>query len=347
MVKKNYSIHLGLSILMAQFCVFFPTYAEEDCALYKESYENVQYNCEIVLPVDFNEDELYRGKVNATYCSDYSKALDVLVQDKTIVEEQIYPAEGDIPEWRYYTLEDGTVLGTGDTTFFTTINSYYYEKAFKNIVLEESTDVEQFDFMTVVECEKNLNDLLKAIDLNADIAFKNYALNYEIASAWEEHLAHDGTYDTEGYKQNWSEEDNAYLIYGYQEFQNLPVYHELMFLGGNMKYLNADNAVLQAIYTCGGLQKLQVNYLYDFEIMEEKVKLKSFQEIVNTINLRLNGTIENTMYEVKKAVLMQMVKHNQVQGYDVLPVWYVEAESQEGITVILVNAETAEEIFIR
>ena len=50
---------------------------------------------------------------------------------------------------------------------------------------------------------------------------------------------------------------------------------------------------------------------------------------------------------ITEATLMEMVRHSQNQNYEALPIWYVEAESELGTTVVLVNAETAEEIFVQ
>lgn len=113
-----------------------------------------------------------------------------------------------------------------------------------------------------------------------------------------------------------------------------------------MKYVTADNAVLQAIYTKNGLERLQVNYLYQFLLSEETVELQPFDRIARTVSEKLNGTLVEEQYQVEEARLMEMVKHGQDQSYEVLPVWYVEAVSSSGVTAVLVDASTAEEVFI-
>lgn len=113
-----------------------------------------------------------------------------------------------------------------------------------------------------------------------------------------------------------------------------------------MKYVTADNAVLQAIYTKNGLERLQVNYLYQFQILDEYIELQPFDRIAQTVSQKLNGTLVEEQYEVEEARLMEMVKHSQDQSYEVLPVWYVEAVSASGVTAVLIDATTAEEVFI-
>lgn len=341
--------------LAAVFLLSFsvPVQAEETSVKFPDYFEresgNVSYGCEVILPEGFDAEGLYRGKVEGVYCSDYQSALDLLANGRTVLEETVYPAEGDIPEWRYYTFEDGAVLLTGDTTSFSAADSLYYEGAFRRLsdgAPEQEPDA-GFDFLPASECRNNLADLLHNLGLGSEVSLTSYALDYVQASEWEEHLGQDGSDAQEQYKQEWSEQDNAYLIYGYQIFQNLPVYHELMFLGGNMKYFNADNALIQAVYTREGILRLQANYLYMLVPTEEKITLAPFEKIADTVDVRLNGVIGDTQFEVTTAVLMQMVRHNQNQTYDVFPIWYVEAESQTGTTSVLVNAETAEEIFVR
>lgn len=308
----------------------------------------VKYNCEVILPQDFDAEDFHAVNVEGVYCSDYVAALDLLAKDKAVLEESIYPAEGDIPEWRYYTFEDGSVLGTGDTTFFVTPNSYHYASVFMHLSEYDANNKQpMLAFESAEECENKISNLMYDIGLSGEISFYNYALKHDEACVWEEHFNQDGGYDENSYKQEWTEEDDAYLIYGFQKFQSVPVYHELMFLGGSMKYMNADNAAVQAIYTSGGLEKLQVNYIYILAESEETVSLKPFDDIMDTIDNKLNNIIGNVQYEIKSATLVEMVRHNQSQSYEALPIWYVEAVSETGTLVILVNASNAEEVFVQ
>lgn len=328
------------------------TEAADDGLVFPDYYEEksgaVTYNCEIILPQNFDVGNFYAANVEGVYCSDYALALELIAEGRAVLDETIYPAEGDIPEWRYYNFEDGSVLGTGDTTFFVTQNSFHYASAFTRLS-EKSSDQEQMPlkFSDAEECEKKIVDLMHGIGLAGEISFGYYALGHEEACAWEEHFDQNGESDEASYKQEWTEKDDAYLFYGYQEFQGIPVYHELMFLGGSMKYMNADNAAVQAIYTAGGIEKLQVNYTYILAVSDEYVSLKPFDDIADTINNKLNNIIGNMQYEIKSATLVQLVKHSQSQTYETMPVWYVETVSENGISVILVNASTAEEVFVR
>lgn len=325
--------------------------AESSTQIIPDYYEGedgkVIFQCTLRLPEDFDEQNFRKVGVTGVHCSDYNACLENLAEGRTVLNEEIYPAEGDIPEWHYYSFDDNSVMGTGDTTFFATENSYHYATVFSHLSNTEiGEEGEKLAFSSIEECEENTVNLLERIGLEADMVLYGYGLKAQTAQQWEEHMNQDGGYQEEQYKQEWTSEDDAFLVYGFQTVQSLPVYHELMFLGGNMKYVTADNAVLQAIYTKNGLERLQVNYLYQFQILDEYIELQPFDRIAQTVSQKLNGTLVEEQYEVEEARLMEMVKHSQDQSYEVLPVWYVEAVSASGVTAVLIDATTAEEVFI-
>lgn len=329
----------------------YPLAAEASTQMIPDYYDgsdgNVSFQCTLRLPENFDEQDFRKVAVTGVHCSDYNACLENLAEGRNVLNEEIYPAEGDIPEWHYYNFEDNSAMGTGDTTFFVTRNSEHYSTVFSRLSnTEMGEEGEQLAFSSIEECEENTVNLLKEIGLETDMVLYGYGLKAQEAQQWEEHMNQDGGYQEEQYKTEWTSEDDAYLIYGFQTVQSLPVYHELMFLGGSMKYVNADNAVLQAIYTESGLEQLQVNYLYQFQLLDEKVELQSFDRIAQTVSEKLNGTLLEEQYDVKEARLMEMVRHSQDQSYEVLPIWYVEAISTSGVTVVLVDASTAEEVFI-
>ncbi|MDO5345490.1 MAG: hypothetical protein Q4E91_07065 [Lachnospiraceae bacterium] len=348
-MRKRWRNVLAGFLGAAVFC--YPLTAEASARNIPDYYEaedgNVSFQCVLRLPERFDKQNFRKAAVTGVYCSDYNACLEKLAEGRAVLNEEIYPAEGDIPEWHYYSFEDHSVMGTGDTTFFATENSYHYATVFShlsNIELGEGGEAVSFSGMG--ECEKNAVNLLEQIGLETDMALYGYGLKAQEAQQWEEHMDPDGGYQEDQYKQEWTSEDDAYLIYGFQTVQSLPVYHELMFLGGSMKYVTADNAVLQAVYTKNGLEQLQVNYLYQFQLLDEAIELQPFEEIARIVSEKLNGTLVEEQYKVEEARLMEMVRHSQNQSYEVLPVWYVEAVSASGVTAVLVDASTAQEVFV-
>ncbi len=340
--------------IMSVYCLTVMAESTEKSATEKfpETYEKdgdqVYFSCTLNLPQDFDESSIQKVEVEQVQCSDYEKVLSYLTGDRTITSEYVYPEEDGIPEWRYYTFDDYTTMGAGGTTFFTTPNSFHYSNAFRRLSeIQDGIESTQLSFATSEECEIQLEQLMQDIGLEWEGTMTSYALGYEEASQWEEHLSQEGGLDEEQYKLDWSSNDDAYLIYGYQQFQGLPVYHELMGIGGSMKYYNADNAVVQAIITAEGIQELYIQYLYNLQGTGEQAILKSFEKIADTVAFKLGQSLTGEQYKVTEATLMEMVRHSQNQNYEALPIWYVEAESELGTTVVLVNAETAEEIFVQ
>lgn len=315
---------------------------------YEETSGRVSFHCEIEVPEGFDTGSLHKARVERVYSSDADKALEAFAKEKTIAEHHVSPAEGDIPQEDSYIFSDGSILSTGNGSSFVTKNSQHYSGAFWRLSQEgEEDSQEKFDFAEPDECEGKIGKVLQEIGYGAELEFESFSLNAETAKVWEEHLAQDGGYSEEEYKKDWSSEDNAYVFYAFQSFQGLPVFHELMFLGGNMKFVNADNAPVQVIYTPRGIEFLQISYLYQLEEEEEIISLRPFEEAARTVEEKINSILSDTEYEVKYAKLMQMVKHDRAQEYEVLPVWYFEADSQEGTMVVLVDAATAEEVFLK
>lgn len=344
---------LGLIACMAGSVTVFAENAGESVSeKFPEHYERddgqVKFSCALNLPEDFNEANIQKAVVDGLQCSDYEKMLAYLSGGRTIIDEYVYPAEDNIPEWSYCIFDDYTSMGAGGTSFYSTPNSEHYSGAFfKLSEMQKETETGQLEFMDAESCKAQLVEFMKNIGIEWNGMLSGYALGYEEASQWEEHLSQDGGLDEERYKQDWSSKDDAYLFYGYQQFQGLPVYHELMGIGGSMKYVNADNAAVQAIITADGIQRLDIHYLYRLSGTGEPADLKSFEEIADTVAFKLNQSLSGEQYQVSEASLMEMVRHSQDQNYEAFPIWYVEAASETGTTVVLVNAETAEEIYVQ
>lgn len=349
-MKRNQTgiIIAAIGLLTAGGCFSSVGAAEEKIpAFYEGQTENVQFRCDIVVPENFDAEQLPKRTVKQILTSDFEACLDIFGEGRKIAGETIYPADEYGPEWRYYTFEDAAAMAAGTTTIFSSENSGHYTQAFLHLSEKSKTDTgAELRFLSAQDSIGKVKELMAQIGLSAETDLKSYGLKAEEAQQWEEHLSHDGEYQEELYKQDWSEQDDAYLIYGYQTVQGIPVFHEKMFLGGRMKYLIPDNAAVQAIYTANGIENIHSSYLYQFEESDENVELQPFGRIADAVAERLSGTLTSEQYEVETAVLMELVKHNQEQAYEVYPIWYTEARSESGTTVVLIDASTAKGVFI-
>jgi hypothetical protein len=317
---------------------------------YQKNSGKIEFDCKVEVPEDFDSTDFHVASVRKVYCSDNKKALDILAKDKEIKEEYLEPKHDDRPESYFYGFTDKSSLNTGDTTYFMAEKSFYYTEPFFNVDTKGKKDnQEQLAFASQEEGIARVEETMKMIECQTEIEFKSYALKAEQAKEWEEHLNRDDEgVNEEEYKQDgWSSEDDAYLIHGYQQFQGLPVYNQNMAMGGRLSHMNAENAPVQAIYTVRGIEFLQLGFLYQLSEEGERVSLKSFDEIAKTVDEKINSIIDDNQYKVRLARLGQLVRFNQKQEYEVIPIWYFEVDSEERMQVIYVNATTAEEVAVQ
>ena len=52
---------------------------------------------------------------------------------------------------------------------------------------------------------------------------------------------------------------DAYFIYGYQKYEDIPIFHEMMSIARSMAYDTPDNAPVQAIYSTRGIEYLNIS----------------------------------------------------------------------------------------
>ena len=349
-ISKSKAVARILTGLAFTGVLFFAA-ANASAEVFPDFYEGengrVSYHCRLQIPENLTGAELSQAKVEKVCSSNYEKALALLAKGRTVESEDIYPAEGIFSEMRYYTFSDGAILLTGDTTNFATANNDHYYQVFSKLD-QSGPEIAQdtISWGTPREAEQEVRDLMEQLGYTVNVGLSVFALPYETAKEWEEHTNHDGEYVEEAYKPDWSEADDAYMVYGYQIYEGLPVYHEQMLLGGPMKYLNASNAAVQAVRTKGEMERFTANFLYQIEKGEGQIPLCSFDSVADTVSEKLNSYFDEAQYEVTDAVLVWIVRHNQEQGYDIFPGWYVEAKSQNGTEAVLVDASTAGEVFV-
>lgn len=149
-------------------------------------------------------------------------------------------------------------------------------------------------------------------------------------------------------KEEWTQEDDAYVVYGFQTQDDLPVFHQWMSVFQSMAYDNIDNAVVSAVYSRRGIEQLRVEYVYYLEDTGETLTLKKFEEIAGTVEAKFENILNESTYEVTRAKLFQMVRLNENQEYAAEPIWYFEVV-EDGISksVTLVDAVTGKEIVLK
>lgn len=164
----------------------------------------------------------------------------------------------------------------------------------------------------------------------------------------EEQYLQEGRLTEEKRKESWSQEDDAYFIYGYQKYEDIPIFHEMMSIARSMAYDTPDNAPVQAIYSTRGIEILDISGVYEFEKGEQQVLLKPFEDIAAVVEEKFENILNDAEYEVTRAKFYERVYLDEGQKYKADPIWYFEVvENNISKSVTLINAETGKEIFLQ
>ena len=164
----------------------------------------------------------------------------------------------------------------------------------------------------------------------------------------EERYIDEGIIIEEKKKDAWTQEDDAYVVYGYQANDGLPVFHQWMTVYREWAYDNVDNAVVTAIYSDRGIEMLIMESVYRFEDTGEELSLKEFDEIAGIVEDKFENILNDAHYVVERAKLFQMVRMDDNQELMSEPIWYFEVvEDGNSRSITLVNAVTGKEIFLK
>lgn len=148
-------------------------------------------------------------------------------------------------------------------------------------------------------------------------------------------------------KGSWSQEDDAYFIYAWQEYEGIPVFVEYMSIARDFAFDTPDNAPILAIYSARGLESLNIGCIYAFENGGTQIRLQPFEEIAAVVEEKFENILNDARYEVTRAKLFERVYLNEEQKYEAEPVWYFEVvENDISKSVTLINAETGKEIYL-
>ena len=213
---------------------------------------------------------------------------------------------------------------------------------------------ERFEQQTVSFMDKNtviekVSSDLENIGIDTtDISWDAYPLNHEAMSQLENEQISDGLDMEEHRKESWTEEDDAYFVYGVQMSQKLPVFHELMNTSRQLAYDTPDSSVIQAIYSKRGVEILSYSgYMYKFDVSDQKINFLAFDDIASVVFDKFNNLLNESTYKITRAKLYERVFLNEVQQMEVSPVWYFEILQDDDTTSItLVDAVSGEEIYL-
>ena len=310
----------------------------------------VKFDCKVEIPDSFTGDAVHKYLVLGQCYGDEESILSKYVEGKEILEQFSSEAHDGIPSRTYYTMADGAnaniggggpVLGSG--------NSIYYSNArVHDSEYQETYSKGQVSFGSRGEAIEAVKQELAEIGFSEfEFRLEAYPANHKTMEKIEAERCTSKEEQAQK-KDEWTQEDDAYVVYGFQTQDALPVFHQWMSVFQSMAYDNIDNAVVSAVYSRRGIEQLRVEYVYYLEDTGETLTLKEFEEIAGIVEAKFENILNESTYEVTRAKLFQMVRLNEKQEYAAEPIWYFEvAEDGASKSVTLVDAVTGKEIVLK
>lgn len=278
--------------------------------MYCKSYEHLKFESEIIIRAK-NNNILYECVAKPNKFN-HKSAIELLFP-----KEQNSQIQSD---GNNYVHSNGNTLYINKDYLSFNSNSSEMEQALEQISLEEDRNkakgVEKLDELKAHTIERELEKL--KID---QISF---------------YKSHEEAKNSAGEK--------SYYWLGNQSYQELPVFNTTLFAG-----INDTWAPIQILSTANGIEKLQVLYNYSFEKKDNKIELKSFDQIALALEKEYSMILGDNKRVVSRAELFFWVDVNQEsEVFQMIPTWVLNVKefSQSSLQwreyQELVNAETAE-----
>lgn len=325
--------------------------AEDFPESYSKTSESgkVIFDCSLEVPENLKKPVIHRMTVQRRNSIDQEKAYKIYVEGKEISEKHVLPAENGLPEETSYIFSDGSSCGIWTGIRVDSKNALYYDEvSVSDGDYRENYKDDTVDFKTDEACIQEVKTALEALGYQSeDFIFQAYPVNHKSMEQVEMKKLQEELMEEKYKKSSWGPEDDGYVIYAYQQCENIPIFHERMSMNRMFSYETADNAPIQAICSARGIESINTGDIYDVVMEEEKVYLKDFQEIAQIVEDKFENILNDATYKVTKAKLYEMVRYNEKQQYEAEPIWRFEIlENDSTKSVTLINGETGKEIFL-
>ena len=331
-----------------------PTAEEEPESLanYQRESESgkVKFDCKVEVPDSFTGNNVNKFLINGTCNGDKGSILPKYVEGKEAVEKIEEKAQNGMQDIVYYIMADGTVVNMDESGYyFSTANGVYYSHArARDASYQEEYRKGQVSFANEEEAIRAVRQELDETGFSEfEFQFVAYPASHEVMQKVEAEVYADEQGESQK-KGAWTQEDDSYVVYGFQTQDGMPIFHQWMTVFRVMAYDNVSNAPVQAIYSDKGIEFLMAQPVYYLEKTEETFTLKEFEEIAGIVEAKFENILNESTYEVTRAKLFQMVRLNEKQEYAAEPIWYFEvAEDGASKSITLVDAVTGKEIVLK
>lgn len=333
--------------------VEFPEY-------YEKAYDKLNFKTEIVVPEEADVNRLERfGAKRAGY--DMNLAYDEFFKDTDVREVH----EGDVLGDNGKMLKYKDYIGTNKQYLYINGESLTFSLPFSNYILRcvypesgrSQYNLDKYElngalkFMSGEDVYEEILSVLNRIGFESDMDFISsiYAMDYKILE--QEEYASDmyGNEDTSKYKESWNDQDSCYYCFVRQKIEGLPLYYVY---GNVMKNVEACYTGVEVIYSEEGIQRLDIDKLFEMNPSEEKksVSLLTLDELTEKVESQYEMIISDDVFEVNKMALYMMAQKNTENSYDIFPVWIlfmdqIQMDGGEEIRTPLqsvIDAETGE-----
>lgn len=177
--------------------------------------------------------------------------------------------------------------------------------------------IDDLNSLNTINGKSEIENVLHSLGVDNFRLSKSYILDYKTLQENEKHIDKCGNINWNGYKNAWTEEDNCKYWVGIETWCGLPV-----FCASFSNEISEVWMPIQILYTKDGIEKLQILYHFNFENGTEKLKLRPFEEIADTLEKKYSKLLTDNKYIVTKAELFFWVDVNQEDiKFEMKPVW--------------------------
>lgn len=334
------------------FGTFISAQAEEnknDGIKIPQSYEevsgNVTFKLQPELPESFDSSAVPVGASVEPAYADPDKALELFGHDSVVKELHQNPtSHPDHDDYSYIFGEgSGNVLTVATATVHYSTKVFQYYTGFWDAEADDLSNQTELEFSDIATCLDDVVQRLETIGLSTDVQCAGFTMEAERLDALESHFDPLGEVESESFKDEWTGEDSAYVLYGRQMYGGLPVLCDTALIGRALALDDWNAASLLALYTERGIEYFTATSFYEFGESKEYARLKPFEDIVAVVDKKLNNVLSQEPYLVYRAKLYQLVRKNEKQEYEMGPAWYFEYTvegNEEYRSVVLVDGVT-------
>lgn len=316
---------------------------------YSEQTEKVKFDCQLEVPEDFSAAEFRIPEVKGYATIDPEAIYEKYVEGQTVVEQYLdQPSESNERGDDAYILEDGTLIGITEGFLYNGPESSVYRNVTRSS--EEGASRDTFAFASAEDCIQEVKEKLEEIGCpTEEYQFEWFSVSGEEYQAMEQQALEKEELDSRNVNPNgWSEANNAYEIYAWQIYEGLQVFPQLMTTNMRYAFENYTKVSLSAVYTEQGLQCLVLTKPpFLLEPAGEAPGFLAFSEIADVLFRKYEDMLDEEVYTVTRAKLALRTYLDEKQQLGAEPVWYFEVSDGSSEEVVLVNAVTGEEIFLR